>query len=294
MVTKDRNPLVSIQILNWNRAEETVRAIKSAYKQDYPNFEVVVVDNGSIDNSVQMILEMFPSIKLIELGSNYGCPGGRNRGISYCDGDYIFFCDNDGVLHRNSVSNAMKIFLSNRSVAIVTGKVFDFNSEEEIDVGFEIHDKIKYEYFTFQGGIVMIKKFVFNEISFFPDDYMYGSEELFLGLKVLDHGFTIIKTNTVVLWHKKSAKARNISLELLNAYKNKLASCFQLYPLENFILFLFYFCLVYPYYSYKHGFFREFVYRFPSIFVDVFKYERKPISRKTFYKYLQLKRKKDY
>ena len=48
-------PLISIQILNWNRAEEVIKAIQSAIEQSYSNIEVVVIDNGSTDNSVELI-----------------------------------------------------------------------------------------------------------------------------------------------------------------------------------------------------------------------------------------------
>src|SRR5690606_37509019 len=99
-------PLISIQILNWNRAQETQRAIKSALNQTYKNTEIIVVDNGSDDNSVELTKENFPDIKIIQLDKNYGCAGGRNRGIPYCRGEYIFYLDNDGVLHEDAVANA--------------------------------------------------------------------------------------------------------------------------------------------------------------------------------------------
>lgn len=84
-----KTELVSILILNWNRPEETLNAIKSAKEQTYPNTEIIVVDNGSTDNSVELITKHYPEIKLIRLDKNYGCPGGRNRGIPLCHRDYI-------------------------------------------------------------------------------------------------------------------------------------------------------------------------------------------------------------
>ena len=76
-------PLVSIQILNWNRAEDTQIAIQSALNQTYENIEIIVIDNGSSDDSVSLIRKKFSDIKLIELEKNFGCPGGRNLGIPY-------------------------------------------------------------------------------------------------------------------------------------------------------------------------------------------------------------------
>lgn len=77
------NSLVSILILNWNHKFESVRAIKSALSQSYPYIEIIVVDNGSIDGSVDYLQSMFRDITIISLDKNYGCPGGRNRGIPF-------------------------------------------------------------------------------------------------------------------------------------------------------------------------------------------------------------------
>ena len=63
-------PLVSIQILNWNRADETVRAIKSALNQTYNNIEIIIIDNGSTDDSIEKIEINFPNLKLIKLGDH--------------------------------------------------------------------------------------------------------------------------------------------------------------------------------------------------------------------------------
>lgn len=288
---KNKFPLVSVQILNWNRPEETIRSIKGLEVQDYPNFEIVLVDNGSDDHSVKSIKHTFPDLTYVELDRNYGCPGGRNRGIERCAGEFIFFCDNDGVLHKSAISNAMKIMQGDEKIGIVTGRVVDFLSDDEIDLEFQIPEIDQVDHYTFQGGIALSRKEIFLRISKYPDDYMYGSEEFYLGLKVLDNGFRIVKTGSVVLWHKKSDKARNISKELQNSWRNKLANTFQLYPIEHFITFTFYFILVYPVFAFRNNFFLEFIKGLPGYLKNAFKYKRDPIKRDTYKKYLFLKKK---
>lgn len=288
---ENKFPLVSVQILNWNRPEETIRSIKGLKVQDYPNFEIVLIDNGSDDHSVKSIKQTFPDLTYVELDRNYGCPGGRNRGIERCAGEFIFFCDNDGVLHKSAISNAMKIMQGDEKIGIVTGRVVDFSSEEEIDLEFQISEIEQIDHYTFQGGIALLKKEIFLRISKYPDDYMYGSEEFYLGLKVMDNGFRIVKTGSVVLWHKKSDKARNISKELQNSWRNKLANTYQLYPIEHFITFTFYFILVYPVFAFRNNFFLEFMNGLPGYLKNAFKYKRDPIKRDTYKKYLFLKKK---
>ena len=73
--------LIYIVILNWNGRDDTLECLDSVSKIDYPNYEVVVVDNGSTDDSVRSIKEKFPKIKVIENESNLGFAAGNNEGI---------------------------------------------------------------------------------------------------------------------------------------------------------------------------------------------------------------------
>ncbi len=154
-------PLISIQILNWNRAEETQRAIASALDQSYNNIEVILVDNGSTDNSIEITSKNYPEIKIVELDKNYGCPEGRNRGLKYCNGEYIFYLDNDGVLHRDAVLNAYKSISENENVGIIGGVIYDFMYQYEIDTKCLIKNNIKYYYNNFSGGICLHDKRTF-------------------------------------------------------------------------------------------------------------------------------------
>lgn len=275
-------PLITIQILNWNRATETVRAIESAINQSYPNFEVVVVDNGSTDGSVELISGRFPNLKIVSLSKNYGCPGGRNRGISECSGEYIFFCDNDGVLHNDAVKFAYEEIFGRADCFVVTGTVREFADEREIDVKYEIIPSETYKIHTFQGGICLIRKKVFFTIELFPDDYIYGGEEQYLSFRIMDKGYEIRKSENVILWHKKSSYARNVKNETLNSWRNKLANVYQLYPIEYFVQFLIYFVVVYPIYALKEGFFLDFLRSIPKMYSNMIKYKRIPVARKTF------------
>ena len=76
-----RQPRVSIIILNWNSYEVTLDCLLSLRKIDYPNFEVVLVDNGSADGSPEKLLANAPEIRLIRNATNLGFAGGCNVGI---------------------------------------------------------------------------------------------------------------------------------------------------------------------------------------------------------------------
>lgn len=96
-----RNPLIYLIILNWNGLRDTLECLESVYAIDYPNFEVVVVDNGSQDDPCAEIKAKFPGTVLIENDENLGFAEGNNVGIRHAlkhGADYIFLLNNDTVV----------------------------------------------------------------------------------------------------------------------------------------------------------------------------------------------------
>ena len=92
------HPKVAIIILNWNGRDDTLACLESVFEIDYPNYEVIVVDNGSSDDSVPAIRQRFPPVQLIETGENLGYAGGNNVGIEHAlqsGSDYLFILNND-------------------------------------------------------------------------------------------------------------------------------------------------------------------------------------------------------
>jgi len=74
-------PKVSIIILNWNGKKYLNGCLASILDQKYPNYDIILVDNGSTDDSVEFVKKRYPEVKIIELDKNYGVPGGYNIGI---------------------------------------------------------------------------------------------------------------------------------------------------------------------------------------------------------------------
>jgi len=93
-----RPPLVWIIVLNWNRPTLTIDCLRSLRILDYPNYRVLMVDNGSSDDSVAKISAVFPKIEILQTGANLGFGGGNNRGIKRAlesGADYVWLLNND-------------------------------------------------------------------------------------------------------------------------------------------------------------------------------------------------------
>lgn len=97
---KEKLPLITIGISCFNAAATIERALHSARSQDWPNFEVVVVDDGSSDGSCEIlnqIARVDPRLRVVKLATNRGCAAARNVLVENARGDFIAFFDDDDV-----------------------------------------------------------------------------------------------------------------------------------------------------------------------------------------------------
>lgn len=94
-------PSVAIIIVNWNGLGETTACLESLKELQYENYQIILVDNGSTDGSVNHFKQTFPSVTLISLPKNTGFTGGNNAGIRFAmkqDFEYVLLLNNDTVM----------------------------------------------------------------------------------------------------------------------------------------------------------------------------------------------------
>lgn len=130
------SPLVCGIILNWNNYKDTSQCIESLRQLDYPNFEIIVVDNGSTDESGNRIRDEFDYVDVIFTGKNLGFGAGNNIGI--CEAlergaDYLWVL-NDDVLVQDSatLSNLVEVMEGHEELGITTPVVTKYPDTSEI------------------------------------------------------------------------------------------------------------------------------------------------------------------
>jgi GT2 family glycosyltransferase len=87
--------LLSVVIVNWNSRDDLQRCLESLRQQTHRGLEIIVVDNGSEDDSVEMMRHGFPEVIIIEAGENLGFAEGCNRGIEVSHGEWVAMLNND-------------------------------------------------------------------------------------------------------------------------------------------------------------------------------------------------------
>ena len=91
-------PSVTVIVLNWNGKDLTIECLESLKKVNYSNFNILVVDNGSTDGSVEMLKEKFPEVSILGLEKNFGYAGGNNRGFNSLkpnQPEFVIFLNNE-------------------------------------------------------------------------------------------------------------------------------------------------------------------------------------------------------
>jgi glycosyltransferase involved in cell wall biosynthesis len=126
-------PRVSIVIACFNDLN-IVKAVQSAHQQTYANKEIIVINDGSNQQTVKVIQSVQKFINILITQDNSGQSIARNKGIAKATGEYILNLDSDDYFEREFCEKAVAQFESNKAVKIVTCKARRFNSEGDIDV----------------------------------------------------------------------------------------------------------------------------------------------------------------
>ena len=93
---------LSVIIITWNESAILERCIGSFYEKfDFNHNEIIVVDNGSEDETLRVLSSKYPNIKVLALDKNYGVGPARNRGLMFSSGKYLMTLDNDTILNSD-------------------------------------------------------------------------------------------------------------------------------------------------------------------------------------------------
>lgn len=129
-------PKVTAVVLNWCKEEVTAACLKSLLKSEYSNLSILLVDNGSPDDSGERLRASFPQIDFLQTGKNIGYTGGNNRGIKRALGggaDYVLILNNDTVLDPQTVSKLLETARINGTrVGGVVPKILYYDEPERI------------------------------------------------------------------------------------------------------------------------------------------------------------------
>lgn len=127
--------MISIIVVNWNGKNWLSKCLPSIYGQDYGDFEVILVDNGSTDGSAAYVGKAFPDAKVIRLARNYGFIIANNLAVRHAKGDYIILLNNDTYAYEGWLKSLVRCADENPDYKILASLQC---SDEGICVGFDV------------------------------------------------------------------------------------------------------------------------------------------------------------
>lgn len=199
------NPLVSVIITNYNGRKYLGPCFDSLINGDYRNFEIVFVDNGSQDDSVEFVRNNYSQIKLIENKKNLGLAVASNRGREAALGEFLFFLNNDTISDKSLLSVLVKRAVESPRAGVLACKNMTYDGKQEVSLGLSC-DVFGFPFenlgpvFYADAGIFIRSK-VFDEIKGFdPKLFLYG-EDRDLCWRVMLQGFDVQAVPEAVFFH---------------------------------------------------------------------------------------------
>ena len=252
--------LVSVIVVNWNRRDMLHACLASLLRQTFPHFEVIVVDNGSGDDSVAMVKQEFPAVRLIQNTENRGFCGGNNQGIAAAQGGLIALLNNDAEAGPDWLSALEKAFGADPRVGMAASKILVHGDSRRIDkAGHLIYPDgqnrgrgsgeidcgqydVQSETLWPDGCAAMYRKAMLQRIGGFDEDFFAYGDDAELGLRARIAGWRCVYVPGAVVRHHGASTLGLQSLRRLELIeRNRLLLAVKLFPLSLLLLNPFYY-----------------------------------------------------
>lgn len=205
------SPSVSIVVLNWNGLADTIECLKSIMEITYPNYDVIVVDNGSGNNEVNHLKSNFIHTQIIANSVNLGFSGGNNVGIrkSLADKkDYVLILNNDTIVAPNFLTELMTVAEGDSKIGVVGPMLFYHDDHSKIQIP-KLYSKVKgtpADVDTLSGAVFLVKRKVWEEVGLLDEVFYpaYSEDYDFLE-RVKRHGYRVVCVPTSKVYHKMGA-----------------------------------------------------------------------------------------
>lgn len=223
------NPKVAAIAVNWNQRDLTLECIGSLMDSNYDNLEVILVDNGSSDGSVESIHGLFGRVRIVANDSNLGFAKGNNQGIKVAietGSDYVLFLNNDATVSSDCISKLVNVICSKNNIGAVAPYIYYHNDRDLIWYGGGVvrlwrgriahkhlrkritpnsHSMNQTDYFS--GCAALVKASLLRELGGFDTIFGMYSEDVDLSLRIRKNGQKLLVVPDATAYHRVSVSA---------------------------------------------------------------------------------------
>ncbi len=224
-------PRVAIIIVIWNGKKDTLLCLESMRRDTYGNKEILLVDNGSTDDSVAEVRRLFPEVVVLQLSRNLGFTGGNNAGITHAierGADYVYLINNDTTVEPDALEKLVEAAETNPEAGLVAPVIHDLDppraiwfsgSKMDLRRGAAWHDNARepsrtdapFEVPWATGCAMLIPAGLAGELGGFDDRYFLSWEDVDLSVRVRKTGRKVIIAPTARIYHKGGQSGKNFN-----------------------------------------------------------------------------------
>lgn len=236
-------PELSVITVNYNGRKDTERLIESLRNHLSIPYELIVVDNGSMQNEAVALQEKYLFLKTIRSERNLGFAGGNNLGIRQASGDYLLFLNNDTFIEDNSILSLVEAMRQKPSLGGVSPKILFADEEGGIQfagytplsritlrnrlIGYREEDKGQYDKQHptpyLHGAAMLIRREAIESAGMMPEIYFLYYEELDWSLQIRRQGYTLEYNPSATVYHSESrSTGQNSPLRSFYITRNRL------------------------------------------------------------------------
>ena len=220
------SPKVAIVILNWNGRKYLDQFLPSVLSTAYSNYEVIVADNGSTDDSIIFLETNYPAIRIIRFTENYGFAKGYNEALKKIDADYYLLLNSDVEVEPGWLQPMVSLLESEKNIAACQPKILSYANKNFFDYAgaaggwldkygypfakgrvFDITEEDKGQYdqcepiFWASGAALFIRPAVFHQMKGFDEYFFAHQEEIDLCWRMQLTGYKIYSCPSAVVYH---------------------------------------------------------------------------------------------
>lgn len=255
----NKMPYCSIIVLNYNAKKFIEKCLSSLHKLNYPKsrYQIVFVDNASIDGSVNFVKEKFPRVKIIKNKKNLGFSAGNNVALKTIKSDYYILINVDMFVDRNWLINLVKVAESDDRIGLCASKILTMSDKSKINYaggwinflgfawpkGFLQKDKKEFnkieETGYTAGGALLIKKEVLEKVGLLEENFFMYYDDIDYSWRVKLFGFKTLYVPKAVIYHNyqgSSEISQNVVKKFYHLEKNRLETLIKCYSLKTLLL----------------------------------------------------------
>lgn len=215
--------MISVVVLSWNGKEHLEVCLSSLSTQSFQDFEIILVDNGSTDGSIDYVRERFPKVRLVPLVTNLGFCAGNNVGIESAQGDLIALLNNDTEVSPNWLESLYEAAQRSPEAGFFASKMLLFDRRDTIDsAGDEFHtagfaskrgwlqpDGPEFaqekDVFGACAGAALYRHEMLDEVGLLDEDFYANGEDVDLSFRAHAYGYRCLYVPTARVYHKGGA-----------------------------------------------------------------------------------------